>query len=140
MGFCLDKALLGAAGAALATGIDKLAQMIKTSIETARAPANSLPPLLTSIEAMCRPGLSAIALTSSIVSRLGEAGVDTGTLPDGSEPQITKAIRIAVEETIKEFQLNGKVTVEMPPGINVGMAGNIPVITVTPVSFSGIYQ
>lgn len=133
MGICLDKALLGAAGAALTVGIDKLAQLISKSIESARKPANSLPPFLTTIESMCRPGMSAIALTSSIVSRLGEAGINTGTLPDGTEPQITKFVRISSENSIKEIQLNMCISGEIAPGTFVGNAGTVPVMTTIPV-------
>ena len=106
MAICLDKALLGAAGAALSVGIDKLAELIEKSINNARGPASTLPPFLTTIETMFRPGMSAISLTSSIVSRLGEAGINTGTLPDGSEPQITKFVRVTSEDTIKTIQLD----------------------------------
>lgn len=140
MGVCLDKALLGAAGSALSVGIDKLAELISKSIKNARGPASSLPPFLTTIETMFRPGMSAISLTSSIVSRLGEAGVNTGTLPDGSEPQITKFVRITSEEFIKETQLNGVVRCEIPTGTNIGQAGQIPVTTLIPVQLNGIVQ
>lgn len=72
MSIYLDKALLGLAGAAALTGIDQLSQLIKTSISTARKPTSSLPPFYISIEDKMRPGLSAISLTSNIISRLGE--------------------------------------------------------------------
>ena len=122
----------------MASGIDGLAQTIKTAIESARTPASSLPPFLGSLENMCRPGLSAIALTSNIVTRLGEAGIDTGTLPDGSEPQVTKAIRIVCEEIIKEIQLNAKIMVEIPSGTNMGQAGQIPVVSIVPIQGGAI--
>lgn len=133
MAVCLDKAFSGLGASILTVGIDKLSQLIKKSIEGARAPANDLPPFLTSIESMYRPGLSAIALTSSIVSRLGEAGINCGVLPDGSEPQLNKVIRIVSEETIKEIQLNSKIMVEIPSGVNVGQAGAVPVISSMPI-------
>lgn len=72
MGICLDKALLGAAGAGLSVGIDKLAELIKKSIQTARKPAPTIPPFYSTIESMMRPGLSAISMTSNIISRLNE--------------------------------------------------------------------
>lgn len=138
MGVCLEESLWGAIGSLSAVGIDKLSQLIKKSIDNARKPANSLPPFLTTIEGMCRPGMSAIALTSTIVSRLGEAGVDTGTLPDGSEPQITKFTRITCESMIKEIQLNSKTMIEIPTGTNVGQAGTVPVISTIPIQGTGI--
>lgn len=138
MGFCLDKALLGLGGAGLAIGIEKLAEMIKVAVNTARPPASNLAPLLTTIESDFRPGLSAIALTTNIVNRLGEAGIDTSTLKDGSEPQITKLIRIFSEEFIKEIQLNMKGVSEIRPGTLMGMAGQIPVVSTLPIQCSTI--
>ena len=134
----LDKSLMGSYGADLTTGIDKLSELIKTTINTARKPASDLAPLLTTIEGMMRPGMSAISLTANIVSRLGEAGINTGTLPDGSEPQITKVIRIISEELIKEVQLNMKVMTEIRPGTQMGMAGPVPVVSALPIQGVGI--
>ena len=134
----LDKSLMGSNSADLTTGIDKLSELIKTSIDTARKPASDLAPLLTTIEGMMRPGMSAISLTANIVSRLGEAGINTGTLPDGSEPQITKVIRIISEELIKEVQLNMKVMTEIRPGTQMGMAGPVPVVSALPIQGVGI--
>ena len=134
----LDKSLMGSNSADLTTGIDKLSELIKTTINTARKPASDLAPLLTTIEGMMRPGMSAISLTANIVSRLGEAGINTGTLPDGSEPQITKVIRIISEELIKEVQLNMKVMTEIRPGTQMGMAGPVPVVSALPIQGVGI--
>ena len=134
----LDKSLMGSNGADLTTGIDKLSELIKTTINTARKPASDLAPLLTTIEGTMRSGMSAISLTANIVSRLGEAGINTGTLPDGSEPQITKVIRIISEELIKEVQLNMKVMTEIRPGTQVGMAGPVPVVSALPIQGVGI--
>lgn len=138
MSVCLDNALLGAAGAATAIGIEKLAELIKTAIKTTRKPANSLPPFYTTIEGMMRPGLSAISLTANEISRLGEAGIDTSTLPNGEEPLMMKFIRIQNEETIKELQLNMKTDVEIPPGAPIGMAGTVPVIATVPIKGNAI--
>lgn len=140
MGTCLDKALLGLGGAVMSVGIDKLAEIIENAIQKARKPANDIPPLLTTIESKFRPGLSAISLSSNIVSRLAEAGVNTGTLPDGTEPQVTRVLRIFCEELVKEFQLNTKIQCEIPTGTNVGQAGQIPVMTTMPVLLNGVLQ
>lgn len=138
MAFGLDKALLGLAGAELSVGIEKQAELIKNAINTARPPAQDLPPFLTSIEGMMRPGMSAISLTANIVSRLAEAGIDTSELPSGKEPQITKVIRIMSEEFIKEVQLNMKIMTEIRPGTLVGMAGPVPVVSTLPIQGSAV--
>lgn len=138
MAICLDKLLLGAAGAGLSVGIEKLAELIKKAIQSARPPAPTIPPMYTTIEGMYRPGLSAISLTSSVIERLGEAGIDTGKLPNGEEPLMMKYIRINNEELIKEVQLNMKTVVEIPPGTPLGMAGPVPVVAGPPTTFSAI--
>lgn len=133
MATTIDSSLLGSNGGISASGIDNLSETIKTVIDTARPPASSLPPFLTTIEGMARPGMSAISLTSNIVTRLGEAGIDTSTLPDGTEPQITKMVRIICEEIIKEIQLNMKGMTEIRPGTLVGMAAGVPVVSTIPI-------
>lgn len=67
-----EQALLGLAGAAASVGIDKLAELITNAIQKGRKPASTIPPFLTTIESMMRPGLSSISLTSNIISRLGK--------------------------------------------------------------------
>lgn len=138
MAICLDKLLIGLAGAGLSYGIDKLSELIENTIDKSRGPASDLPPFLTTIEGMTRPGMSAISLTANIVKRLGEAGVDTSTLPDGSEPQITKVVRIINEEFIKEVQLNMKVMTEIRPGTLLGQAGSVPVVSSAPIQGVGL--
>lgn len=133
MSICLDKALLGLGGSVLSEGIEQLSEQLKGTINTARQPAQAIPPFLTTIEGMTRPGLSAKALTANVISRLGEAGIDTSPLPDGSQPQINAVIRIVMEEIVKEIQLNMKGMTEIRPGTLVGMAGSIPVISTQPI-------
>lgn len=118
--------------------IDKIAETINKTLSTARKPANSLPPFYNMIESSFRPGLSAIALTASMVGRLGEAGINTSTLPDGTEPLLMKFIRILNEEVVKEIQLKAKTMVEIPPGTLMGNAGPAPVVSTLPVQGSAI--
>lgn len=140
MSVCLDKALLGAASAGLSVGIDKLAELIEKAIKNARGPAPKLAPFLTSIEAMFRPGMSAISLTSSIVSRLGEAGIETGSLPDGSEPQIVRFVRIFSEEGTKSLQNDCLVECEVATGTTVGVSPSGPTICMVPFKVMGLVR
>lgn len=64
--------------------------------------------------------------------------MDTGALPDGSQPLFLGFVRILVEEVIKEIQLNSKIMVEIPAGVTTGMAGPVPVIAAVPIQGSGI--
>ena len=126
----------------MSTSIDTIASSIQETIDTARPPQQDLPPFYVTIEDKYRPGLSAIALTSNIVSRLGEAGIDTATLPNGDEPQIVKFVRIICEEVIKEIQLNAKIMVEIPVGVTTGIAAippaNVPVVSAIPIQGAGL--
>ena len=58
--------------------INKIANGIEKAFSTVRAPLQIIPPILLICEVYQRPGLSAIALASSIIKRLPEAGIETG--------------------------------------------------------------
>lgn len=91
-----------------------------------RQPLLPLPAALLTPELMSRAGLSAIALTSSIIKRLPEAGIETGPNPDGTENKICKFVRIMAEEFIKEIKDNAQVTAVVTPGsvTSIGTGGN----------------
>lgn len=126
---------------AIATGIEKAF----SSIRPALAP---IPPLLLICELVKRPGLSAIALTSAIIQRLPEAGIETGLNPDGSENKTCGLVRVMCEEIIKEIKDNAKVTCVITPGSIIGTgtgasaAGPIVVTTVNTMigSLNGLIQ
>jgi hypothetical protein len=77
-------------------------------------------------EIQSRPGLSAIALTGAIISRLQENGFDTGVNPDGSENMNNRFVKIMCEEIVKEIKDNAQVQVSIPPGsiMITGTGGN----------------
>ena len=93
---------------------------IKNLFETIRPAAPLFPAIIMACSLAKRPGLSAIALTSAIIRRLPEAGIETGVNPDGSENKIGKIVRIVCEETIKEFKDNARVTCVIEPGSIIG--------------------
>lgn len=64
--------------------------------------------------------------------------MNTGTLPDGSQPWCLGFIRILSEELIKEIQLNSKIMIEIPPGVTVGQAGPSPVVSTLPIQGAGV--
>ena len=68
--------------------ISNIAQGIEKAFNTVRPAVQSAPPILLLYGAVQRPGLSAIALTSAIIRRLPEAGIETGANPDGSPNKI----------------------------------------------------
>lgn len=81
-----------------------------------RAPAPSIPPILLLCEIMNRPGLSAMSLTSAVISRLPEIGIETGANPDGSANMVNQFVKIFSEELVKEIKNNAVVNCAMPPG------------------------
>lgn len=106
--------------------ITNIAEGINNVFKNARPSLKTIPPLLLLCGGMNRPGLSAIALTSSIIQRLPEAGIETGVNPDGSPNKILKFVRIIVEEIVKELKTNMKVSIAVRPGgvTSVGVGGN----------------
>jgi hypothetical protein len=115
--------------------IDKIATTVNSALSALRPPVIPIPPILLLCEILDRPGLSAISLTSAIISRLPEAGIPTGVNPDGSANMICQYTRIVCEEVIKEIQQHAVVNGAVPPGsINVvgtGTANGIAPVAVT---------
>ncbi|MCD8206307.1 MAG: hypothetical protein LUD72_00050 [Bacteroidales bacterium] len=96
--------------------VDKISDQVSNLFSTTRQATPSLPSMMVDVETKQRPGLSAIALTTAVIQRLPEAGIDTGPNPDGSENQVLQVLRILVEELIQEIKDNGKITVTLSPG------------------------
>ena len=74
--------------------ITKIADTVNGALSSLRPPVVSIQPILLLCEIMDRPGLSAITLTSAIIARLPEAGIQTGVNPDGSANMICQYTRI----------------------------------------------
>lgn len=129
--------------------IDKISTAINGALSALRPPVIPIPPILLLCEILDRPGLSAISLTSAIISRLPEAGIPTGVNPDGSANMVNQYTRIMCEEIIKEFQQHGIINCAIQPGsINItgtGVAAGIAPVAVTgvntlPSSVNGIIR
>ena len=100
--------------------IQTIADGIEKAFETVRPALKSIPPFLLISELYKRPGLSAIALTSAIIRRLPEAGIETGVNHDGSENKINQFVRVICEEVVKEIKDNARVTCVIEPGSIIG--------------------
>lgn len=128
--------------------IQTISQAIEKAFASVRPALPSIPPLLLLCELSQRPGLSAIALTSAIIKRLPEAGIETGVNPDGSPNKINQFVRIISEEIIKEFKDNASVDCALSPGtiVSFGTGANAggPVTVVSnntlPISIKGIVR
>ena len=128
--------------------INTIAQGIENAFKTVRPALQSIPPLLLLVGVIQRPGLSAIALTSAIIRRLPEAGIETGVNADGSPNKINQFVRVLCEEVIKEIKDNAKVTCVLQPGtinsIGTGANAGGPVVVTSyntiPVNTMGIIE
>lgn len=115
--------------------IEKISNGIQTVFDAARPAAKTIAPLLMLCELANRPGLSAIALTSAIISRLGEAGIPTEPNPDGTPNKICLFVRILCEEIVTEIKNNAVVSSVVEVGSIVGQGtganagGPVTVIT-----------
>ena len=106
--------------------IKNIGTAITGVLGSARKSAPSIPPILLLCEIMNRPGLSAMALTAAIISRLAEEGFETGANEDGSKNKNNEFIRIMCEELVNEIKNNAVVESSISPGtISVtGVGGN----------------
>ena len=128
--------------------INTIAQGIENTFKAVRPALQSIPPLLLLVGVIQRPGLSAIALTSAIIRRLPEAGIETGVNADGSPNKINQFVRVLCEEIVTEIKDNAKVTCVLRPGTinSIGVGGNAggPVVVTSyntiPVNTMGIIQ
>lgn len=96
--------------------IEQIANGINKAFNAIRPAFPVIPAILMVCEAKHRPGLSAIALTSAIIQRLPEVGIETGVNCDGSPNKINGFVKIISEELVKEIKNNGFVKVTAAPG------------------------
>jgi hypothetical protein len=86
-------------------------------------PVAPLPPPLIMIGAKLRPGVSASAVASRIISRQSEAGRQVGDVfADGPNNEEAMEL-IRIEEIINAVLTEAKVDVVIPPGISVTTIG-----------------
>lgn len=92
-----------------------ISKSITSLINSLRKPTPPLPLPLLLCEVAQKPGLSAMALTASIIKRMEDAGIPTGPNPDGSPNYNNELARIFAEEFVKEFKLHARVDLGLPP-------------------------
>lgn len=125
----------------ISNGIDKAFKVVRPALMT-------IPPLLLICEVKNRPGLSAIALTTAIIRRLPEAGIETGVNPDGSPNMVCQLIRIMSEEFVRELKDNAKITSVLTSGSvnSIGQGANaggpfvVSSVNISPLSILGILE
>lgn len=101
----------------LNTKISHVAELLEAIMDTNLPPANKLPPTILGIAGQMKPGTSKQGCVSKIISRMEtETSFPVEPLPDGSENEFNKVIRIIVEEILDELNLRANIQVAMPPG------------------------
>ena len=128
--------------------INRIADGIEKAFSTVRPALQAVPPILLICELYKRPGLSAIALASSIIRRLPEAGIETGVNNDGSPNKINQFVRILCEEIVQEIKDNARVTCVVESGTinSIGSGENgggtvvVTSVNTIPINILGIIQ
>lgn len=99
--------------------IKLLSALLKTGLSKARP----VPPPLILVGGATRPGINSRMITTRIISRKSDAGAPVGSLPSGAESIDEKMERIRIEEIVKAFLSEAKITIVIPPGTPVTVVG-----------------
>jgi len=97
--------------------------MLKAAFSTPRTPLESLPPQLILVGARLRPGLSARNIASRVIARQSEAGAPVGDVFSQNSNIMESMTVILIEEIISAMQLDAKIEVVVPPGVQVTTTG-----------------
>jgi hypothetical protein len=122
--------------------ISGVLNLILSAFAIPEVPIPALPPPLIMIGSYLRPGISAQAIASRIISRQSEAGRQVGDVfadgPNNEEAMET----IRVEEIVNSLLTEMVVNVVIPPGISVSTvgAGNLgaPVVSMGATTTMGV--
>lgn len=68
----------------------KVVDTVTNALDSAKTPANILPPLLLKCTSMTRQGLSAYKIAAQVIQNNKLLGIPTGPNPDGSENKINQ--------------------------------------------------
>jgi hypothetical protein len=97
--------------------------MLKAAFSIPRTPVSSLPPQLLLIGAKLKPGLSARNIASRVIARQSETGAPTGDVFSENSNMMESMIVVTVEEIVSALQLDAKIEIVVPPGVQVTTMG-----------------
>jgi hypothetical protein len=103
--------------------ISKVIESLKAAFNVPRTPINPLPPQLLVVGANLRPGLSPTNIASRVIARQTEAGAPAGDIFSENDNIMEPMIVVIVEEIISALQLEAKIEVAIPPGVQVTTLG-----------------
>lgn len=115
------------------SSISNVVKTLKAAFTTPNKPIEKLPPQILVLGAELRPGLSPRNIASRIIARQSEAGAPAGDIYTENSNVMESMTTIMIEEIISALQLEAKIEVVIPPGIQVMTmgAGNLggPVVS-----------
>lgn len=94
--------------------ISHIVDAVTNTLESARIPANILPPLLLKCTALTRPGLSAYKITAQIIQNNKALGIPTEENPDGSDNKINQYTYNVVKCIVDAIKNDAAVHVAIP--------------------------
>lgn len=105
------------------SSISNILGIIAAAFKTPQQPVTPLPPPLLLLGGNLRPGLSAKSIASRIISRQSEAGAPAGDIYSKSNNVAESMEVIRIQEILNALQLEGKIEIVIPPGIQVTTIG-----------------
>lgn len=105
------------------SNISGVLNLILSAFSIPEEPISSLPPQLIVVGSELRPGVSAKAIASRIISRQSDSGRQVGDIfTDGPNVEETMEL-IRIEEIINALLTESVINVAIPPGISVTVTG-----------------
>jgi len=105
------------------SSMTKVINSLKAAFNVPRTPITQLPPQLLVVGANLRPGLSARNIASRVIARQTEAGAPAGDIFSENSNIMESMMVIMAEEIISALQLEAKIEIAIPPGVQVITTG-----------------
>lgn len=94
--------------------ISNIIDTVTNTLDTAKIPANILPPLLIRCIALSRPGMSAYRTAVEIIQNCGKLGIPTGDNPNGAQNLINAYTYAVVKSVFNAIKNDATVQMAMP--------------------------
>lgn len=98
-------------------------RVLNAAFDVPRTPIDSLPPQLLLIGSKLRPGLSARNIASRVIARQSESGAPVGDIFSENSNIMESMIVIITQEIINALQVDAKIEIVIPPGVQVTTSG-----------------
>jgi len=108
---------------AQASSMTNVINTLKAAFSVPRTPIESIPPQLLLVGARLRPGLSSRNVAARVIARQSETGAPVGDIFSENSNVMESMIVVIVEEVISALQLDAKIEIVVPPGVQVTTTG-----------------